>query len=157
MKRRHETYLRKAFELALEARRLGDHPFGAVLVDANGCIVCEAKNTVTTQRDCTGHAETNLVREACRTLDAETRAQCTLYTSTEPCAMCAGAIYWGGIDRVVFGLREEVLYEIVGDNPQNQTLRLPCREVFAVGRRRIEVIGPLLEEDARRVHADFWG
>jgi tRNA(Arg) A34 adenosine deaminase TadA len=70
--------------------------------------------------------------------------------------MCAGAIYWAGVSRVVFGLRESELPPLTGTDQRNQTLTLPCREVFARGQRPIEVIGPLLEDEARAVHEGFW-
>ena len=72
----------------------------------------------------------------------------TLYTSTEPCAMCAGAIYWSGVTRVVYALGSEMLEEIVTELPADSALRLPCREVFARGRRRVEVSGPHLLKQA---------
>ena len=81
----------------------------------------------------------------------------TLYTSTEPCAMCAGAIYWSGITRVVYALGSEMLEAIVAQLPADSTLRLPCREVFARGGRRVDVSGPHLLEQATAVHAGFWG
>jgi tRNA(Arg) A34 adenosine deaminase TadA len=83
-------------------------------------------------------------------------ANATLYSSAEPCAMCAGAIYWSGIGRLVYGLSESRLRALTGNHPENPTLQLPCREVFARGQRAIEVVGPLLEEEAAAVHAGFW-
>jgi tRNA(Arg) A34 adenosine deaminase TadA len=99
-----ERYLLASIELA---RANGNHPFGALLLDADGNVVLEAENTVLTARDCTGHAETNLMRMASERFDPEFLSRCTLYTSTEPCAMCAGAIYWGNVRRVVFALSQE--------------------------------------------------
>jgi len=148
--------LRRAIGVASRSRVNGNHPFGALLADAEGRVLLEAENSVVTTRDLTGHAEINLVREACTQLPAEFLGSATLYTSTEPCAMCAGAIYWAGIPRVVFGLREEQLYAITGADPKNPTLLLPCREVFARGQRPTEVVGPLLEDEARAVHEGFW-
>jgi tRNA(Arg) A34 adenosine deaminase TadA len=146
-------YLQLAIATAAKAREHGNHPFGAVLVDGAGRLVLEAENTVMTAGDCTGHAETNLMRKACAQLNAEVLAGCTLYTSTEPCAMCAGAIFWGGVSRVVFALSEAGLLELTtGPN----FLNLPCREVFSRGGRTIEVLGPLLVEEARKVHQGFW-
>src|SRR4051812_39068634 len=92
-------YLRAAIAVAWRAREHGNHPFGAVLVDTGNQVVLEAENTVVTEQDCTGHAETNLVRLASRRFTPEQLATCTLYTSTEPCAMCAGAIHWSQIGR----------------------------------------------------------
>lgn len=149
-------YLRKAIELASRARQHGNHPFGAVLVDDQGRLLLEAENTVVTSRDCSGHAETNLVRKACASLSPELLAGCSLYTSTEPCAMCAGAIFWSGVGRVVYALGEQSLLALVAHLPGGDFLDLPCREVFARGGREIEVLGPLLEAEASLVHAGFW-
>ena len=102
------AWLRRCVELAADARARGDHPFGSLLVTADGRTV-EALNSVVTRNDPTGHAETNLVRAAAASLPAEVLATSTLYTSTEPCAMCAGAIYWSGIARVVYALSEQGL------------------------------------------------
>lgn len=151
-----EALVRRAIDIARSAREHGNHPFGALLADASGTVLVEAENTVITASDVTGHAETNLVRLGSVQLDAATLAAATLYTSTEPCAMCAGAIYWAGISRVVFGLREGELRGLTGSDQRNPTLALPCREVFARGQRPIEVIGPVLEDEARAVHDGFW-
>ena len=70
--------------------------------------------------------------------------------------MCAGAIYWANIGRVVYGMTERRLLQLTGSNEQNPTLDLPCREVFARGQRNIEVIGPEVEEEAAAVHAGYW-
>jgi tRNA(Arg) A34 adenosine deaminase TadA len=148
--------LRKAIHVAAKAREHGNHPFGAVLVDAEGRLLLEAENTVITEQDCTGHAETNLIRKACAAYPAEVLAGCTLYTSTEPCAMCSGAIFWAGVGRVVYALSEEGLLDLVEHLPGDNFLNLPCREVFARGGRVVEVAGPLLEEEARQVHLGFW-
>jgi tRNA(Arg) A34 adenosine deaminase TadA len=147
-------HLARAVALAREARERGDHPFGALLVTADGTVV-EALNSVNTENDPTGHAETNLVRLAASSVEAGALASSTLFTSTEPCAMCAGAIYWSGIGRVVFALSEQGLAELVGDADE-PTLDLPCREVFARGGRPIEVIGPVDLPDAVAVHEGFW-
>ncbi len=149
-------YLRHAIELAARARRNGNHPFGALLVDGDGTLLLEAENTVNTENDCLGHAETNLARASARQFDKATLRAGTLYTSTEPCAMCAAAIHWSGIGRVVFALSEDGLYTLTGAHPENETMHLPCREVFARCDRQIDVEGPALEEEASAVHAGFW-
>jgi tRNA(Arg) A34 adenosine deaminase TadA len=148
-------FIRAAIEVAQRARENGNHPFGALLVDKEGNVLLEAENTVVTHRDCTGHAETNLVRQATRRFDGDFLAECTIYSSTEPCAMCAGAIFWANVGQVVYGLSEERLYEMAGDSAK--VLYLPCREVFERGRERVTVVGPVLEDEARRVHEGFWG
>lgn len=148
-------FIRGSFAVAGNARAHGSHPFGALLVDDNGSLLLEAENTVVTSRDCTAHAETNLVRKTCLRYGAEFLAGCTFYASTEPCPMCAGAIYWANIRRVVYGLSESALYNLVGEESEGKLL-LPCREVFARGGKTIEVLGPLLEEEARQAHLGFW-
>jgi len=148
-------FMRRAFELARSARARGDQPFGAVLVDASGTILVEAKNSIVTQRDCTAHAELNCMREASRTLDRDLLARCTLYASAEPCAMCAAAIFWGNVRRVVYGLSKEALYELVGDDTE-EVLYITCRDILGRGKKTVEVVGPLLQDEAREVHAGFW-
>lgn len=155
MDERDLEFLREAMELARSARRNGNHPFGAVLVDENGNALIRAVNTVVSERDFTGHAEMNLMRSAGSRYDAAFLAHCTVYASTEPCPMCAGALFWGNVRRVVFGLSEEGLYDIVGWNT-DEVLHLTCREVFARGKKPVQVDGPLLEDEAREVHLGFW-
>ncbi|MFN8458550.1 MAG: nucleoside deaminase [Anaerolineae bacterium] len=106
----------------------GNHPFGAILVDESNVVLLEVENTVNTAHDCTGHAETNWFgkpHNGC----ARNIEKCTLYTSTEPCAMCAGAIHWGQIGRVVFALSEEQLYAKIGSHAENETITLPAAGV----------------------------
>jgi tRNA(Arg) A34 adenosine deaminase TadA len=150
------TRLRRAVEVAAEARARGNHPFGALLVDGDGAVLLEAENTVVTTGDPTGHAETNLVRRAAALFDREQLADCTIVASTEPCAMCAGAIYWAGIGRVVYALAEAELAAITGDHDDNPTMRLGCRVVFDAGRRAPQVDGPADLPEARSVHDGFW-
>ena len=117
-------------------------------------MLLESENTVVTASDITGHAETNLMREAGRQFTADQLATCTLYTSTEPCPMCAGAIFWGNVGRVVYALDQEGLYALTGESPY--ALKLSCRKVFAHGSHPIEVLGPAFEPEAAVVHAGFW-
>ena len=144
-----------AIEQARLARAAGNHPFGAVLADPAGTVVLSAQNTVVTDSDVTGHAESNLVRLASTSIGRDLRGY-ALYTSTEPCAMCAGAIYWAGISKLVYALGEDELRTMTGDDPENPTLALPCRQVFAAGQRPTEVVGPYDLPAARAVHAGFW-
>ena len=151
------AFLRRAIELASEARSDGRHPFGALIVNERGETVVEARNNaVRPKGDPTQHAEMVACSEAARLASESELFRCTLYTSTEPCAMCAGAIYWTGIGRVVFALSETGLMKYTGSHEKNPTLDLPCREVFARGQRKVRVEGPLLEDEAGRVHEGFW-
>ena len=156
MNEQDQDLLLHAVEIARRARQNGNHPFGALLAGPDGDVLLTAENTVNTGRDCTGHAETNLMRLASQKYEPEFLAHCSLYTSTEPCAMCSGAIYWSGVGRVVYALSEVSLYAMTGSDGRNQTLALPCREVFAHGQRPIQVEGPADLPEAAEVHQGFW-
>ena len=153
---RDAHFLRRSFEVARRAMTHGNHPFGAVLVDRSGNLLLEAGNGYMPLHDGTAHAERLLATQACTTLDAATLRGATIYSSAEPCAMCSGAIYWAGIGRLVYGLSEHRLREFTGNHPENPTLNLPCREVFASGQRPTEIVGPLLEDEAAALHEGVW-
>jgi tRNA(Arg) A34 adenosine deaminase TadA len=150
-------HLRRAIELAARSRAAGNHPFAALVIGADGALLAEAMNrAVPGKGDATGHAELEAVRAVSAAHAPDVLRGATLYSSAEPCAMCAGAIYWAGIGRVVYALSEARLLALTGSHPENPTLALPCREVFARGQRTIEVVGPLVEDEAAAVHAGFW-
>ncbi len=152
-----EAQLRRAFDVASRSRAAGDHPFGSVLADGEGRALIEQGNGYTSEGgDRTAHAERLLASRAARAYDLAFLARCTLYTSAEPCAMCAGAIYWAGIGRVVYGQSEKALKAQTGAHEENPTLDLPCATVFAAGQRPTEVVGPLLEGEAAQLQSDFW-
>ncbi|GIP42679.1 tRNA-specific adenosine deaminase [Paenibacillus sp. J45TS6] len=154
----HLTFLQRAIEISRMARESGNTPFGALLVDKDGRILMEQGNVEITEHRCTGHAETALMERASHTYSPDFLWNCTLYTTAEPCAMCAGAMYWGNLGRVVYGISEKELLALTGDDPQNPTFDLPCREIFARGQKRIEVIGPFpeLADEIAAVHEGFW-
>ena len=154
---RDRHFLRRSLDIARRAISHGNHPFGALLVDEGGNVLLEAENGYMPSRDGTAHAERVLSTVACTTIAADTLRTATLYSSAEPCAMCAGAMYWAGIGRLVYGLSEHRLRDITGNHPENPTLNLPCRDVFASGQRTTEVIGPLLEDEAAAPHDGVWG
>ena len=152
-----EALLRRAFDVARRAREGGDHPFGSVLADSDGTLLMEQGNGYSSEGgDRTAHSERLLASRAERAYSLEELAGFTLYTSAEPCAMCAGAIYWAGIGRVVYGQTEKGLKEQTGDHEENPTLDLPCEIVFAAGQRPTEIVGPLLEDEAAQLQADYW-
>ncbi|WP_067499980.1 nucleoside deaminase [Actinoplanes sp. TFC3] len=147
-------HLERAVALAQQARDRGNHPFGAVLVTPDG-IILEGLNTVVTGADPTGHAELNLVRQTGK-LDATVLAASVMYASTEPCAMCAGSVYWSGVGRLVYALAAEELTAIVADAAGVPPLRLPAREVLGRGDRMVVVDGPVDLASAKAVHEGFW-
>ena len=146
----HEEYIKKTYQLAISAQENGNHPYGALLVIDNR-VVFTAENTVITDNDVTRHAELNLVSKISRELDTETLSQSILYTSTEPCAMCTGAIYWAGIPKIVYGCSAVVLGEIAGG-----AFVVPCRDLLKYGKRQISVVGPVLEDQGAAIHRGFW-
>jgi tRNA(adenine34) deaminase len=141
-------HLGLAIALSHSARAHGNEPYGAVLVDGHGRVLLRAENTQVTDRDCTAHAEISLLREATRRFEPETLAGCTLYASGEPCPMCASAIYRSNVRRVVFALDSATMVEL--DGPDADQLMLTCREVFARGTHPVEVLGPALQDEARK-------
>jgi tRNA(Arg) A34 adenosine deaminase TadA len=151
-----EQGLRLAFVVAARALTHGNHPFGCVLVGVSGDVLLESENGYMPERDMTAHAERLLATAASRKYRPAELVRCTMYISAEPCAMCAGAIYWAGIGRVVYALSEKRLKELTGNHVENPTLDLPCRTVFAAGQRKVEVVGPLLEDEAAAQHKGVW-
>lgn len=149
--------LRHTISLAQDSRNRGRHPFASTVVAADGTVLASAgNNSMPPEGDPTQHAELRAAAEAARRHSPEDLAAATLYTSAEPCVMCTGAVYWTGIGRIVYALSEHRLLELTGDDPENPTLDLPCREVLSRGQRDIEVVGPLLEDEAATAHEGFW-
>jgi len=146
--------LRQANRVAEESLQQGHHPFGAVLVGPDHTTVLMAQGNV----DSVNHAESVLARNAAQRFSPAELWHCTLYTTVEPCAMCAGTQYWAHIGRVVYGMSEHRLLQITGNHAENPTLDLPCRDLFARGQKNIEVIGPVseVEDEIAALHLRFW-
>ncbi|MEJ7685951.1 MAG: nucleoside deaminase [Variovorax sp.] len=150
---RDGRYLRKAIVWSHAARRRGNRPFGAVVVSAAGEVLAEAYCNTAETGDVTGHAETNAVRLLGeRKVPREELAQATLYSSGEPCVMCAGAIFWSAIGRVVFGIDAERLRAFRGEHGDQRDAELSCRDVFRASPHAIECIGPALLDEASAAH-----
>ncbi|MBX3609132.1 MAG: nucleoside deaminase [Hydrogenophaga sp.] len=147
-------HLRRANDVARRAAAMGRHPFGALLVAPDDETVLAEQGNI----DTVNHAEATLARHAASTYPGAYLRQCTLVTTFEPCAMCAGTIYWADIGRVVYGASEEALLALTGSHEENPTLSLPCREVFARGQRAVEVVGPVAElvDEMVEPHKGFW-
>lgn len=147
-------HLQHAQRLSNAAAAAGRHPFAALLVAADGETVLLEQGNV----DSVNHAESVLARTAAERFDAATLWGCTLVTTVEPCAMCAATQYWANIGGLVYGLSESRLLQITGAHPENPTLDLPCREVFARGSKALRVLGPVpaVEEEIAAAHREFW-
>lgn len=149
-----ERHLREAQAVAEQAMASGHHPFGALLVAPDGETVLLRQANV----DTVNHAEAVLAREAARLYAPRLLWDCTLVTTVEPSAMCAGTQYWANIGHLIYGLEETDLLALTGNHALNPTLALPCREVFARGQKAIEVHGPTpeLREMLLTPHRHFW-
>jgi tRNA(Arg) A34 adenosine deaminase TadA len=144
--------MREAFAIARRARAHGNRPFGALLVAGNGAVLAAAENSQLTDEQVLAHAEMNLLYRVTRELAPDVLAGATLYTSAEPCAMCAGAIFWSGIGAVVYGLSGDRLHELSGFDPQ--VLVASAREVLSKAGRSVVVVGPILESEAEALFAE---
>ena len=146
--------LRRANETAKRAKLFGHHPFGCILVAADHETVLMEQGNI----DTVNHAESTLVRAAWTSFSPEYLWNCTLYTTFEPCVMCAGTLYWANVGRVVYGAAEKRLLELTGSSEQNPTLDIPCRYVFAHSQKDVKVWGPVPELEAELVepHRGFW-
>ncbi len=131
-------YMKMALGEADRASAAGDIPVGAVLV-RHGAVIAAACNTREAEQTVVGHAEMNVMMEACRKLGSKWLTDCTLYVTLEPCPMCTGAILQARIPRVVFGAYDPV----AGAMGSVWVLhRWPVES-------KIEVIGGVLEEECR--------
>ena len=149
-------YLRDAIRMSQVAKQRGNRPFGAVVIAKQGTVLAEAYCNTTETGDCTGHAETTAVRMLSPKISREELADATLYSSAEPCVMCAGAIFWSGIQRVVFGIDAERLRIFRGERLDQKDAQLSCRDVFKASSHPIECIGPALIDEASQIHQGFW-
>ena len=146
-----KEYVQEAIELAREAVAAGNTPFGSLLV-VGDTVVARSRNTTVTDDDITAHPELKLARVAARDLDADERAECTMYTSTEPCEMCATAIHYADLDRVVYSVRKAELARLRGKEPGG----VSCEALIARKGGTTTVDGPVLEADGMAVHRDFY-
>ncbi len=153
---RDGRYLRQAIALADKARARGNRPFGAVIVAADGTLLAEAWNANGETGDCTAHAETSAIRIASPAHGRDTLAEATLYSSGEPCVMCAGAIFWSNIGRVVYGIDAERLRAFRGERQDQRDAELSCRDVFDASPHSIDCIGPALIDEASASHVGAW-
>ena len=146
--------LERAQALARRTMDAGHHPFAALLVAPDHTTVLLEQGNV----DSVNHAEAVLAREAARRFSPTELWPCSLVTTVEPCAMCAGTQYWANIGRTIYGIAEKELLAITGNHAENPTLDLPCRQVFARGHKDVRVIGPVasMAEPIAALHRRYW-
>lgn len=144
--RRHVRHMQSAFDRAREAADRGDHPFGSVLV-RDGTVVMSESNRVNTSDDIRRHPELHLAHRACRELPPAARAETVMYTSTEPCPMCAGGMRSAGFERVCYSVSVVELAEFTGGQP-------PVRAATILD-GLTDVAGPVSPDAGRQIHAEF--
>ncbi len=142
----HDSHMRKAFALAREAADRGDRPFGSVLVRDDTVIMADS-NRVVTENDIRRHPELHLAYRACREFDPDDRAETVMYTSTEPCPMCAGGMAKAGFGRVVYSVGSDEIAEFTGNEPSVRSAEI----LDGIS----EVVGPVLNDTGRQIHRDF--
>ncbi len=147
-------HLRRSNDVAKRAISLGHHPFGAILVGPDHETVLIEQCNI----DTVNHAESELARIAARNFTPEFLWGCTLYTSVEPCCMCAGTVYWANIGRVVFGMTEHQLLGETGNHAENPTMSVSSRYVFDHCQKAVDLIGPVSEAipDVVALQRAFW-
>ncbi len=146
-----ESFIRDAIDLAQSAVDNGNTPFGSLLV-VDDAVVRTAENTTRTDDDIAAHPEFKLARWAARELEPGEREACTMYTSTEPCPMCASAIVYAGLGRVVYSASVDSLAALRDDG----VIEIPCEEVIERGDGSTTVEGPVLEDEGLGVHEAFF-
>ena len=148
------AFMERAYELARKPIKDGTGaPFGAVLV-VDGKIIAEFSNCERVTHDPTKHAETGLISAFGPTIDRTRFVRSTLYTSSEPCTMCCGAIRFAGIQHVVYGTTEAQFLKVIG--VPADTNPLASREVFARTAPQTKVQGPLMEAEGLQIHESYW-
>jgi tRNA(Arg) A34 adenosine deaminase TadA len=154
---REQELLRRAIAISEASVAHGGRPFGAVVCDGEGRIVAEAGAVAPTDpRDWTAHSEMQALRAASATLDWEALGRATIFASGEPCPMCAAAIYWCNIRRLVFCVSEPAMRALRAPYERAAGIAMRCEEIFARCGRQVQVTGPLLENEGLQVHQLFW-
>lgn len=144
-----EYFMRLAIDLAYQSRQMGEDPFGAVLA-YNGMLMHQSRDRSIRLSDPTAHDEVSVIREYCQLNKKFSLEGFTLYSSTEPCVMCSGAIHWARISKVVFSVSQEMLWQFSGGRSKPK-----CNNILNMGRRKVEVVGPFLPDEGLAVYKGY--
>ena len=139
--KKNEQFMRKAIAEAQQALQEGEIPIGAVIV-CNDRIIARAHNLTETLHDVTAHAEMQAITSAANELGGKYLTDCTLYVTIEPCTMCAGALGWSQLSRIVYG---------AADEKRGYQLYAP-RALHP----KTTITGGILEEECRQLMQDFF-
>lgn len=144
-----EKFIKRVNKIALQSAENGFDPFGAILVK-EGKIVFSSIDKCIQYSDPTSHAELILISEFCRKNKIISLEEYTIYCNVEPCVMCSGAIHWARISKVVFGVSQSKLQSV-----SKGKIKPNCEELINVGNNKIEVLGPLLQEEGLKILKKF--
>jgi len=142
----HDSHIREAFDLARDAAARGDEPFGSVLVRDDTVIMSDSNREITDD-DIRRHPELHLAYRACREYDTNERAEIVMYTSTEPCPMCAGGMATAGFGQVVYSVGSDEIAAFTGNEPAVRSA-----EILA---GISDVVGPVLNKEGRQIHQEY--
>lgn len=141
MTENHEKYMRLALDEARQALAQGEIPIGAVVV-CRDRVIARAHNLTETLTDPTAHAEMQAITIAACELGGKYLTECTLYVTVEPCTMCAGALGWAQVPRIVYGCRDE----------KRGFLTFAPRALHP----KAQLLGGILEDECRQLMQDFF-
>jgi tRNA(Arg) A34 adenosine deaminase TadA len=142
----HGSHMKMAFELAQEAASRGDRPFGSVLVRDDTVIMTDS-NRVVTEDDIRRHPELHLAYRACQEYDPDEREEMVMYTSTEPCSMCATGMIEAGFGRIVYSVGSDEIVTFTGNDPTVRSAEI----LDGVS----DVVGPMLNDEGRHIHRNY--
>jgi tRNA(Arg) A34 adenosine deaminase TadA len=144
-----EYYIRIVNDLAIKSAKAWGSPFAAILV-YNDKICHKSYEISVKTSNPTLHAELNVIGEFCSKTKIMNLEGYTLYCNVEPCVMCSGAIHWAKISKVVFGMSQKSLNEISGGKQKPR-----CEDIINIGHKKIEIIGPISEEEGKRIFKEY--
>lgn len=139
--KKDEQYMRKALAEAQQALKEGEIPIGAVIV-CKDRVIARAHNLTETLHDVTAHAEMQAITAAANELGGKYLTDCTLYVTVEPCTMCAGALGWSQLSRIVYGATDEKRgYQLYAPHALHP---------------KTTITGDILKEECRQLMQDFF-
>ena len=149
-----EKFMKAAIEEAVKAKENGDYAIGAVIVK-DGEIIARSPNRTKSEQDPTQHAEVAVIRNAVKNLGHRHLVGCVMYTTHEPCPMCATAVVWARLKCVVVGARMDDMAEYRKVNGNGdwswRTVHIPAREIFAKGDPHVEIIEDFLRDECKNL------
>lgn len=148
-----EKFMKLAIKGANEVAADGKPPIHSIMVKG-GEIVARGWSSVGDDLDPSGHNDINCIKAACKKLNSLDLAECTMYTTIEPCSMCIGCAAWAGLPRIVFGAYQEDISENPYANTKYHAERL-ARQMRLVGGRKMKAVGGVLREECKKLMSNY--